>query len=52
MLRRPQDPAEVRRTLEALVTELRTNDAGTMTSVTSSLTDDDIVNIAHYLVGL
>ncbi|MDB5819897.1 MAG: cytochrome c, class [Rhizobacter sp.] len=30
----------------------RTNDAGSMTSVTSSLTDDDIVNIAHYLVGL
>lgn len=30
----------------------RTNDAGSMTSVTSSLTDDDIVNIAHYLLGL
>jgi len=30
----------------------RTNDAGSMTSVSSTLSDDDIENLAHYLVGL
>lgn len=30
----------------------RTNDAGNMTSVSSTLTDDDIVNLAHYIAGL
>jgi cytochrome c553 len=30
----------------------RTNDAGTMTSVARTLSDEDIENIAHYLVGL
>jgi cytochrome c553 len=30
----------------------RTNDAGTMTSVAGTLSDADIENIAHYLVGL
>ena len=30
----------------------RTNDAGSMTSVSSTLSDDDIVNIAHYIAGL
>jgi cytochrome c553 len=30
----------------------RTNDAGNMTSVTSTLSDDDIVNLAHYIAGL
>lgn len=30
----------------------RTNDAGTMTSVSSTLSDDDIVNLGHYLAGL
>ena len=30
----------------------RTNDAGNMTSVSNTLTDADIQNLAHYLVGL
>jgi cytochrome c553 len=30
----------------------RTNDAGSMTSVSGTLTDADIENVAHYLVGL
>jgi cytochrome c553 len=30
----------------------RTNDAGNMTSVSSTLSDTDIENLAHYLVGL
>ena len=30
----------------------RTNDAGNMTSVASTLSDDDIENLAHYVAGL
>jgi cytochrome c553 len=30
----------------------RTNDAGNMTSVSGTLTDDDIENLAHFLAGL
>jgi cytochrome c553 len=30
----------------------RTNDAGSMTSVASTLSDDDILNLAHYIAGL
>ncbi len=30
----------------------RTNDAGNMTSVSNTLSDDDIVNLGHYLAGL
>jgi len=30
----------------------RTNDAGSMTSVASTLNEDDIVNLAHYLTDL
>ena len=30
----------------------RTNDAGSMTSVSNTLSDKDIENLAHYLVGL
>lgn len=30
----------------------RTNDAGNMTSVSNTLKDEDIVNLAHYLAGL
>ena len=33
-------------------TRRRTNDAGTMTSVANTLSDQDIENLAHYLVGL
>ena len=30
----------------------RTNDAGNMTSVSNTLSDEDIVNLGHYLAGL
>lgn len=30
----------------------RTNDAGNMSSVTKSLSDDDIINLAHYITSL
>ena len=30
----------------------RSNDAGNMSSVTETLSDDDIVNIAHYIASL
>lgn len=30
----------------------RTNDAGNMTAVSSTLSDEDIPNIAHYIAGL
>ena len=30
----------------------RANDGGSMTSVANTMSDEDIVNVAHYLVGL
>lgn len=30
----------------------RTNDAGNMTSVAQTLSEEDIVNLAHYIVSL
>ena len=30
----------------------RTNDAGSMTSVSQTLSEEDIVNLGHYLAGL
>lgn len=38
--------------LEDFKQRKRTNDAGNMTSVSSTLSDEDIVNLAHYLAGL
>ena len=38
--------------LRAFKARERTNDAGNMTSVARTLTDDDIDNIAHYIAGL
>jgi len=38
--------------LSAFKARTRTNDAGNMTSVSNTLTDTDIENLAHYLVGL
>ena len=38
--------------LRAFKARERTNDAGSMTSVASTLTDADIDNLAHYLAGL
>ena len=38
--------------LKAFKAKTRTNDAGTMTSVSNTLTEADIENIAHYIAGL
>jgi cytochrome c553 len=38
--------------LKAFKARTRTNDAGNMTSVASTLTDQDIDNLGHYLAGL
>lgn len=38
--------------LQAFKSRTRTNDAGNMTSVAGTLSDSDIENIAHYVVGL
>jgi cytochrome c553 len=38
--------------LRAFKTRTRTNDAGNMTSVSNTLSDADIENLAHYIVGL
>ena len=38
--------------LKAFKAKTRTNDAGNMTSVSSTLSDTDIENLAHYIVGL
>ncbi len=38
--------------LKAFKARQRTNDAGTMTSVAGTLSDEDIENIAQYIVGL
>ena len=53
------DEATVRKQLEArgftlinFKARTRTNDAGSMTSVASTLSPQDIENLAHYLVGL
>jgi len=39
-------------TLKAFKAKTRTNDAGNMTSVAGTLSDDDIDNLAHYIAGL
>jgi len=38
--------------LKAFKAHARTNDAGTMTSVAGTLSDQDIENLAHYVAGL
>jgi cytochrome c553 len=38
--------------LRAFKAKTRTNDAGNMTSVSSTLSDEDILNVAHYIAGL
>ena len=38
--------------LEDFKAQTRTNDAGNMTSVTRSLSDDDIENLAQYIANL
>ena len=39
-------------TLKAFKAKTRSNDAGNMTSVAGTLSDDDIENLAHYIAGL
>jgi len=38
--------------LRAFKARERTNDAGNMTSISSTLSEDDILNLAHYIAGL
>ena len=47
-----QHPAYVIKQLKDFKNGTRTNDAGTMSSVAKTLSDEDIVNLAHYLASL
>ena len=47
-----QHPDYVRKQLQDFKAKRRTNDAGTMTSVAGTLSDDDIENLAHYIANL
>ena len=47
-----QYPEYVEKQLRDFKARRRTNDAGNMTSVASTLSDDDIVNLAHYIANL
>jgi cytochrome c553 len=47
-----QHPEYVIKQLKAFKDGTRTNDAGTMSSVAKTLSDEDIVNLAHYLASL
>ena len=47
-----QHPDYIRKQLQDFKARRRTNDAGTMTSVAGTLSDDDIENLAHYIANL
>jgi cytochrome c553 len=47
-----QQYAYIVKQLEDFRARRRTNDAGSMTSVSRNLSDDDIRNLAHYITGL
>ena len=47
-----QYPQYVRKQLQDFKARRRTNDAGNMTSVAGTLSDDDIENLAHYIANL
>ena len=47
-----QHYAYIVKQLTAFKARMRTNDAGSMTSVANTLSDQDIENIAHYITGL
>ena len=47
-----QYPQYVKKQLHAFKDKTRTNDAGTMTSVAGTLSDDDIENLSHYIANL
>ena len=47
-----QYPQYVKKQLHAFMARTRTNDAGNMTSVAGTLSDDDIENLSHYIANL
>ena len=47
-----QSPEYIRKQLQDFKAKRRTNDAGNMTSVAHTLTDDDIENLSHYIANL
>jgi cytochrome c553 len=47
-----QHPEYVIKQLKAYKTGMRTNDAGTMSSVSKTLSDEDIENLAQFLASL
>jgi len=47
-----QNPEYVRKQLQDFKAKRRTNDAGNMTSVAHTLSDEDIENLAHYIANL
>jgi len=47
-----QQPEYVMKQLRDFKARTRTNDAGNMTAVAQTISDDDIVDLAHYLVSL
>lgn len=47
-----QQPDYVVKQLKDFRSRTRTNDGGNMTSVSQGLTDDDIVNLSHYIASL
>jgi cytochrome c553 len=47
-----QYPQYIKKQLQDFKARRRTNDAGNMTSVAATLSDDDIENLAHYIANL
>ena len=47
-----QWPEYVKKQLQDFKAKRRTNDGGNMTSVSATLSDDDIENLAHYIANL
>jgi cytochrome c553 len=47
-----QHPEYIAKQLKDFKARSRTNDAGTMISVSNTLSDDDIENLAHYIANL
>ena len=47
-----QNPEYIRKQLQDFKAKRRTNDAGNMTSVAHTLSDEDIENLSHYIANL
>jgi cytochrome c553 len=47
-----QYPQYIRKQLQDFKAKRRTNDAGNMTGVAGTLSDDDIENLVHYIANL